>query len=220
MRKLREVRAPLANFFASGLLNLGEKLGPVLWQLPPNLGFDSERLEAFFDLLPRDMAEAARLAHAHEPRMNGRAAVDPLADAPIRHALEVRHDSFKTPAFIDLLRRRDVACVVADTVAWPCIPDATADFVYVRLHGSEELYVSGYDPPALGRWAERVRTWAEGGTPTDMAAIAEPAGGTSRRDVYVYFDNDAKVRAPADAKALAHLLGVGPSVSNGEHGRH
>src|SRR5262249_25557653 len=119
----------------------------------------------------------------------------------LRHAFEIRHDSFRNPAFIDLLRRYDVALVCADTVAWPRLMDLTSDFVYCRLHGSEELYASGYDDAALDTWAARPVAWATGGEPAD----AERVGGKGRshtRDVYVYFDNDAKVRAPFDAKAL------------------
>ena len=139
MRRLREVQAPLANFFASGVLRLGEKLGPVLWQLPPNFRFDSERLAAFFDLLPRTTKQAVRLAKGHDRKLKHKAWAKTDADRPIRHALEIRHDSFRDPVFIKLLRKHRIALVVADTVEWPLLLDATADFVYVRLHGSVKL---------------------------------------------------------------------------------
>ncbi len=206
MKKLAGVEAPLANFFASGVLALGPKLGPLLWQLPPSLGFDPGRLERFFALLPRTTAAAADLATRHDQRLDGRSLLTTDADRPLRHALEVRHRTFETPAFVELLRAHDVALVVADTAGkWPKLHDVSSDFVYVRLHGEEELYVSGYDPPALDAWAARIRSWRTGGTPTDGRTLAPPAP-PQPRDVYVYFDNDVKVRAPFDAIALAERL--------------
>lgn len=206
MKKLAGVETPLANFFASGVLALGPKLGPLLWQLPPTLGFDPERLERFFALLPRTTAAAAALAERHDERMDGRSLLTTDTDRPLRHALEVRHRTFETPAFVELLRAHDVALVVADTAGkWPKLDDVSSDFVYVRLHGEEELYVSGYDPPSLDRWAAKIRTWRTGGTPTDGRTLA-PAAPPQPRDVFVYFDNDVKVRAPFDAIALAGRL--------------
>jgi uncharacterized protein YecE (DUF72 family) len=210
MKKLAGVEAPLANFFASGVLALGPKLGPVLWQLPPSLGYNPERLAGFFAQLPRSTGAAAELAARHDERMDGRTLLTTTADRPLRHALEVRHGSFETAGFVELLRAHDVALVVADTAGrWPALLDATSDHVYIRLHGEEELYVSGYDPPALDRWAARIRTWAAGGTPTDGTVLAPPAP-RQPRDVLVYFDNDVKVRAPFDAIGLADRLGVSP----------
>jgi len=210
MKKLAGVEAPLANFFASGVLALGPKLGPVLWQLPPNLGFDPDRLSAFFDLLPRSTYQAAELARGHDRRLDGRALTDADADRPVRHALEVRHASYCTAEFVQLLRAHDVGLVVADTAGrWPDLEDVTSDFVYVRLHGADELYVSGYTEAALDAWAAKVRRWAAGESPTGEHTVA-PAAPRVRggRDVYVYFDNDAKVHAPFDALALADRLGV------------
>jgi uncharacterized protein YecE (DUF72 family) len=210
IKRLKGCEGPLANFLASGLLALGPKLGPILWQLPPSFRFEAATLDAFLGLLPRDTDAALRLARRHEPRMKGRVFLEKLVDISMRHALEVRHKSFEVPDFIALLRRHGMAPVVADSVSWPCIADVTADFVYARLHGSEELYVSGYDDAALDRWARRVRSWSTGRAPRDLPRIAPAAPGTRPRDVYVYFDNDAKVRAPADALALARRLKVGP----------
>ncbi len=210
MKKLAGVEAPLANFFASGVLALGGKLGPVLWQLPPTLGLDPERLARFFAQLPRTTGAAAELAARHDERMEGRALLSTPVDRPLRHALEVRHASFGTAGFVELLREHDIALVVADTAGkWPALLDVTSDHVYVRLHGAEELYVSGYDPPALEVWGARIRTWAAGGTPADGTVLAPPAP-RQPRDVVVYFDNDVKVRAPFDAIALADRLGVSP----------
>jgi uncharacterized protein YecE (DUF72 family) len=209
MKKLRDVETPLANFFASGVLALGPKLGPVLWQLPPNLGFDAERIASFLALLPRTTSEAAKLAEGHDERLTDRALTVADADRPIRHAMEVRHPSFCSAEFVAVLREAGVALVVADTAKrFPFLDDVTADFVYVRLHGDEELYTSGYGDEALDRWAERVREWRAGRVPVTEHTVAEAAprrrGG---RDVYVYFDNDVKVRAPYDAMGLAERVG-------------
>ena len=194
MKKLSDVGTPMANFFASGVLGLEGRLGPLLWQLPPNLGFDADRMETFFGLLPRTAGAAAELAGGHDDRLSG----DRLLTAtgvpghPLRHAVEVRHDSFRSPAFLDLLRRHDIAMVVADNPGrWPVLEEVTTDFMYVRLHGDTELYASGYSDEALDRWAAKVRGWADAGL-----------------DVFVYCDNDAKVRAPYDAMALMARLGL------------
>ncbi|HZZ97168.1 MAG TPA: DUF72 domain-containing protein [Jatrophihabitantaceae bacterium] len=193
MKKLSDVETPLANFFASGLLALREKLGPILWQLPPTLGFDADRLRRFFALLPRSSGEAMWLARRHDERMKDRALTDTDIDRPMRHALEVRHRSFLDPGFVPLLREHGIAVVVADTAGkWPLIPEVTADFVYVRLHGDKELYTSGYSEPALDRWATLIRRWT--------------GDGAAERDAFVYFDNDVKVKAPFDALALAERL--------------
>jgi uncharacterized protein YecE (DUF72 family) len=212
MKKLAGVESAVANFFASGVLALGDKLGPVLWQLPPNLGYDADRLGAFFAQLPRTTMQAARLAEGHDERLKDRSWTVTDADRPIRHALEVRHATFERPEFVELLRRHDIALVVADTAGkWPFLEDVTSDFVYVRLHGSEELYVSGYDDPSLDRWAEKIRAWSAGEDAPGARTVGSPgARRDAGRDVYVYFDNDVKVRAPFDAMSLAEKLGCGP----------
>jgi len=208
MKRLAGVEVPLANFFASGLLALGDRLGPVLWQLPPTLGFDAYRLAAFFALLPRTTRAAAQLASHHDQRLDGRAVTTTDANRPLRHALEVRHASFETVELVQLLRDNDVALACADTAGkWPALDDVTSDFVYVRLHGDRELYVSGYGDVALDRWAARARTWQMGGTPTDGRTLGPPAP-VREREVFLYFDNDVLVRAPFDAIALARRLGV------------
>jgi uncharacterized protein YecE (DUF72 family) len=190
MKKLSGVETPLANFFGSGVLALREKLGPVLWQFPPTLQFDAEVLDAFLSRLPRTTAEAAYLARRHDDRLTDRAWTGVDSDRPLRHAIEVRHPSFEAQRFTEVLREHGVAAVLADAGGrWPTIREATADFGYLRLHGADELYASGYDDAALTEWG---------------AVITELAP----RDVYVYFDNDAKVRAPFDAMALAAKLGV------------
>jgi uncharacterized protein YecE (DUF72 family) len=203
MLRLTDAQQPLANFLASGVLALGPKLGPILWQFPPNFRFNPEKLATFFELLPRDTQEAARLARRHDARVKGRAFLRPDANRPLRHAMEIRHDSFMTPDFIALLRKYRVGLVCADTVDWPLLMDLTSDFIYCRLHGSEELYASGYDDDALERWADRVAAWATGKEPADARRIIDkPGPRRAARDVFVYFDNDRKVRAPFDAQNL------------------
>lgn len=215
-KKLRDCAQPLANFFASGVLALEEKLGPVLWQLPPQLPFDAQRLEEFFALLPRSTAAAAEVARRHDERIKHGAYLDVEDDRPLRYALEVRHETYDDPAFVKLLRKHCVALVVADTAGkFPYLEDVTADFVYARLHGDKKLYVSGYGRESLDRWAARVAAWRDGGQVSD-AVLAAP--GTSprprrHRDVFVYFDNDVKVRAPYDAMNLAARLGEGKEVT-------
>lgn len=201
MLKLREVKVPLANYFASGMLGLGEKLGPVLWQFPPQMRFERERFESFFRLLPRSTRAAASLARRHATRLDDEDGISVKLDAPLRHCVEIRNESFVVPEFVSLLRAHDIGLVVADTVEWPLLMDVTSDFVYCRLHGSEQLYASGYGDDALDVWAERVVKWARGEQAEGRRASVETAD-VRARDVYVYFDNDAKVRAPFDAQGL------------------
>jgi uncharacterized protein YecE (DUF72 family) len=202
MLKLTRAETPLANFFGNGVLALGAKLGPILWQFPPNFRFHPDKLAAFFAQVPRDTRSAARLARKHDHRIKGRAWLRTDADRPLRHAVEIRHDSFRCPEFIALLRKHDVALVVADTVDWPLLFDVTADFVYCRLHGSEQLYASGYESDALDSWAARIVEWSQGRELRDGDCAHAKKARAARRDVFVYFDNDAKVRAPFDAHAL------------------
>jgi len=207
MKKLRDVETPLANFFASGVLALREKLGPILWQLPPTLGFDADRLARFFDLLPRTTEEAARLARKHDERLKARAWSRLDHARPLRHALEVRHPTFLTPQFFELLRAHSIAFVFADSAKkWPYAENLTADFVYIRLHGAEQLYVSGYDLQAIEWWAKRVEYWRRGKHPRDAKLVGKETADHRVRDTFVYFDNDAKVHAPFDALRLMQRL--------------
>jgi uncharacterized protein YecE (DUF72 family) len=193
MKRLRDVDEALANFFASGPLALGDKLGPVLWQLPARTRFDADVLDAFLSRLPRTSGEAADLARHHDAKLPAdRALTTALTQVRLRHAIEPRDLSFGDPAAIDLLRRHDVGLVVSDAGdKWPRFEEVTSDLVYVRLHGAEELYTSGYGPQALDEWTARISSWAGQGL-----------------DVLVYFDNDAKVHAPYDALALMDRLGL------------
>ncbi|MGQ7313039.1 DUF72 domain-containing protein [Microbacterium arabinogalactanolyticum] len=192
MLRLREPRTALANFFASGVLALGDRLGPILWQLPERQEFDSALIGGFLAQLPRSTAEARELARDHDDRVEGRAWLDVDADRPLRYALEPRSQSFANPELAPLLTAHGVALATADTAGrWPRFEAATADFAYVRLHGSAELYSSGYTGSELRAWADTCRRLSNA-----------PDG----RDVFVYFDNDARGHAPHDAEALARLV--------------
>ncbi|HEY3697968.1 MAG TPA: DUF72 domain-containing protein [Spongiibacteraceae bacterium] len=208
--RLRDVEKPIANFFASGLFNLKEKLGPILWQFPPSFRFDPELFENFLKLLPHDTAKAGAQARAHDERMRGRVALEIDHNRKFRHAIEIRNNSFVDEKFIALLRHYRVALVIADTAGkWPYYEDITADFIYMRLHGAEELYASGYTDAALERWAARINAWNHGSQPPDaqlISDIAPPAHAS--RPVFCYFDNDTKVHAPYDAATLLHKLGL------------
>ncbi len=182
----------LANFFASGVLALGDKLGPVLWQLPEQLGFDADRVAGFCARLPRTTSDAAWLALGHDDKVpDDRALTTTDRHLPVRHAIEFRHPGWAEPDALALLREHDVACVFADTAGrWPRVEADTADFRYARLHGDAELYASGYGDRALSDWADRCRRWRDAG-----------------QDVFCYFDNDVKGYAPHDAMALLDRLG-------------
>jgi uncharacterized protein YecE (DUF72 family) len=188
-KKLGDVRSALANFLASGVLALEEKLGPILWQLSSSQRFDRDRLESFLELLPRDGRAAEQLAAEHDGRV-----AEPLIrierNHRIRHVIEARHVSFFEPEAVEVLRRGRVALAVSHAGRWPSCEEVTAGFTYVRLHGAPETYVSGYSDDQLDGWARKVRTWAE------------------RGDVYVYFDNDARGHAPHDAERLAQRVEI------------
>ncbi len=191
IRRLDDVREPLANFFASGILSLGAKLGAVLWQLPPSLEFEPYLLETFLKQLPHTSTEALALAQQRGARMTGKEYLQIDADRPVRHAVEVRHSSFDSPAFVDLLVRYRVAAVYGDSGGkWPVIDAPTADFRYARLHADPGLYPHGwYEAADLDRWAATIGGWLD-----------------NSNDAYVYFDNDSKVRAPIDALSLIERM--------------
>ncbi len=217
--RLRNIETPLANFFASGILKLGPKLGPILWQFPPTFRYSHDLIEEFFMLLPKNTRDAATLASNHDQRLAGRSFFQVDRNRRIRHAMEIRHASFITPDFVRLLRKYKVALVCADAVEWPRLMDVTSDFLYCRLHGSEELYASGYGKKAIEEWAQRVVVWARGGESRDGDFASDRrAIQRGQRDVFVYFDNDAKVRAPRDARKLdarvAELMAAQQCVEN------
>jgi uncharacterized protein YecE (DUF72 family) len=191
MKRLRDVEVPLANFFASGVLALGDALGPVLWQLPATFAWDEDVVGSFLEILPRTTGEAARLAATHDERLSGdRLWSGKVADRPLHHAFEPRHASFAAEPARAQLGEAGVALVVADSAGkFPRFEEAAGPLVYVRLHGDVELYASGYSEAALRSWAERLRGWTADG-----------------RDAFVYFDNDMKGYAPHDAMRLIELL--------------
>ncbi len=179
-RVLAEAGESIAWFLASGVLALGDRLGPLLWQFTPFKQFDREDFAAFLAALP--------------PEAEGR---------PLRHAVEVRHASFATEAFVDLARRHGVAIVYAD--AYLSLADRTADFVYARLQTAAADEPTGYPPQVLDAWAERARQWQAGADPADLPRVATAAA-PAPRDVFLYMINGAKERAPAAAKALLQRL--------------
>ena len=212
MKRLRDVKIPLANFFASGLLGLRDKLGPILWQFPPQFRWNGKKFTEFLQLLPCDTTAAAALAKKHNDKVKARAFLKVDANRELRYALEIRHSSFMIPEFFQLLREYNVAFVFADTAGkWPYAEDLTADFIYVRLHGDKELYVSGYGDDAIDWWVDRIQHWQTGCQPAGPKLVMQEkaTGAAQTHNIFVYFDNDAKVCAPFDAQRLAERLGKG-----------
>lgn len=209
VKRLQDIEEPLANFYASGVLGLADKLGATLWQFPPSFKFDEQRFGHFLSLLPSTFAAARRLAtEATRGEKPGKLGVP--GRTRLRHAVEIRHSSFACEEFIALLRKYKVALVVADTAGkWPLLEDVTSDFLYLRLHGDKKLYSSGYSEDALTFWEKRVRSWNSGAQPRDARKVTKKAPGKrSSREVFCYFDNDIKVRAPYDARRLLEKLAL------------
>jgi uncharacterized protein YecE (DUF72 family) len=197
--RLKEAAEPLANFFASGLLCLKEKLGPILWQFPLNVMLKDDRFDKFLELLPQDSQSAARLAKRHGEKVEGRAWTEAEGEFPVRHAFEFRHKSFLNKDFLACLREHNVAFVFAhEGKRSPYMEDPTADFVYVRLHGEGKGYSRGYSDKAIGQWAGKVSDWNQ-----------------AKRDVFVYFSNEAKIYSPAGAMKLLKRLGIQSGQSLG-----
>lgn len=209
VHRLKDIDTPLANLFASGLFELREKLGPLLWQLPPSLRFDEEVLENFLGKLPRDTDAALAMARHHDAFMESRSRLTADKNRRLRHALEVRHESFATPRFVELMRKYKVALVVADTAKrYLRLEDLTADFVYVRLHGENNLYHGAYSEEALSDWAKRIEAWHAGEQLDAEYCLLKTAPKNKKRDVFCYFDNTGKEEAPADARRMMEKLGV------------
>ncbi|MCM2353916.1 MAG: DUF72 domain-containing protein [Pseudobdellovibrio sp.] len=192
IKLLKNAEEGVVNFFRSGILELKEKLGPILWQLPPRMKFDFEKLEKFLKFLPRDFSEAVKLAKSTKYRHWRKGADVSLKidkNRPLHHAMEVRNDSFKDKKFITLLKKYNVALAVADAEGtWPYFEELTSDFMYCRLHGKDKLYESGYDKKTINKWAKKLSAWRK------------------KREVFVYFDNTDKVKAPDNARTLSRLL--------------
>ena len=186
-RVLAEAGESLRRFFASGVLELGDRLGPFLWQFAPSKKFDEADFGKFLELLPANMA-----------------------GQKLRHVVEVRHDSFKTPAFIALLQKFSMPVVFAEHDSYPAIADVTGEFVYARLQKGKDSIKTGYPPKALDRWAERARLWAEGGEPDDLPHVDKASRPPAKAcDVFLYFIHEGKLRAPAAAMALIARLSAG-----------
>jgi uncharacterized protein YecE (DUF72 family) len=182
-KKLGEAGEAVEWFFKSGVTELGPKLGPILWQLAPFKKFDAEDLGAFLALLPRE-----------------------VAGVPIRHAIEVRSESFVVPDFVELARRNNVAIVYADSDEHPAIADITADFVYARLQRSISEEETGYSAADLDRWTEHAKLWAAGSAPADLNYVDGSTAKKTKRDVFVFFISGAKERNPAAAQAMIERL--------------
>ena len=180
---LSEASESVAKFVGGGLSELGDKLGPILWQFMPTKRFDSEDFSAFLDLLP-----------------------DEVGGRKLRHALEVRHESFRDEAFVEMARKRGAAIVFADSAKYPSLADPTADFVYARMEDAKAAVETGYTSAELDRFAEMAKAWAQGEVPGGLDYVGAPPERAGKRDVFVFMINGAKVRAPAAAKALIARL--------------
>ncbi len=209
-KRLKEVRVPLANFFASGLLLLGDKLGPILWQFPKWEKFEKERFADFMELLPKTTVQAAELASENTIKKKENAWIDPVSERELQYAFEPRNDTFFGKEFVTLLRKHKMALVFADSAAeYGYSEDITSDLIYIRLHGKDKLYESDYSDEELDGWAKRIKTWSEGGEPSDAIKIVGRSASRKRgRDVFAYFDNSIKVHAPFDAMQLSERLGL------------
>ncbi len=206
-KRMRDFRTPLSNFLASGILELGEKLGPILWQLPPDMEFDPDRVDGFLGSLPGDTSEAADLARDHDDRVE-KVSFGDERNHRLRHVLEVRHSSFFSPETATIAKRHGVALSISHSTEWPLVEQVTAGFVYIRLHGPGEIYASGYSDDDLGEWARRIEAWREGGEPEEAELISDlNPPPRQERDVYVYFDNTASGHAPENALRLRELVG-------------
>lgn len=203
--RLKAAETAVANFLASGVLALGRRLGPIIWQLPPNMKYDAERLESFLSILPQDPDAAAAMAREHDDQLKSPPHTQVDGIERIRHAIEVRHESFRTPELVALLRRYNVALVTADTAEWPW-QDLTADFAYLRLQGPPGG--SAYSPAERDAWADRLQAVAEGGTPEAAHLIAPETPKAVARDVYAFFVSTDKENAPHNAMAVQARLGI------------
>ena len=189
IKRLKNCAEPLANFFASGPLALGDRLGPFVWQLPPNLAFDAESFAAFLEILPKDAQSYLALAKTADPA-RGEPFLDTTGVGAIRHAIEPRHPSFDAPEANALLAQHNIARVIADTTESPARA-LTADFAYCRLQGPARPGATGYTDTDIADWADTMGQWRDAG-----------------RDVYAYFVHEDKLHAPANAIALRQALGI------------
>lgn len=218
IKRLKDIEEPLAYFVSQGFLRLGAKLGPILWQFPPNLKFDAMKFDNFFALLPRSCKAAAEFAKTYDAWRGESSWMEMEENREIRHAVEIRNPSFASEEWIELLRKHHIALVLADTEKSPALTDLTADFVYCRLHGEGEMNKSGYHPDVIGKWARRVVAWSRGEDVEDGKKASTKAAETrASRDVFAYFASEFKERSPFDAMNLqqevARLLGAHPALT-------
>ena len=215
IRRLNDVEEPIANFFASGIFELKEKLGAILWQFPPSFKFDETRFHEFLKLLPGTSAAAEKITRKYHPDFT--LPEHSARTRKMRHAVEIRNETFINDTFIELLRKYHIAFVIADTAGrWPYAEDITSDFVYMRLHGDTELYNSGYSDAAIERWYKRIKSWSKGVQPRDARLIGKRSKLNDSLDVFCYFDNTDKLWAPRDARHLSTLLGVDQELQQPE----
>jgi uncharacterized protein YecE (DUF72 family) len=203
--RLKDAGPALAAFMASGILALGANLGPILWRFPANFPFDPKRISAFLAMLPRDTEQAAALIVHHDRQLKAQPWAISDQHRKLRHAFAVRHNSFLTPLFLDMLRAHNAALVCTDAPDGPQAMDVTADFLYCRLRGPPNPCPGGYDDQALRGWVQRAKAWAAGDEPPDAARIG-PKARHRHRDVFIFLDNDCKVRAPANALELIRRM--------------
>lgn len=210
--RLRDAESAISNFFASGLFNLKEKLGPILWQFPPSFRYDEASFEAFLRSLPTDTEAALAVAKGHDTHIK-HPCLQIDQKRRVRHAIEVRHQSFFQDSFVKMLRNYNAAFVASDSPDWPYAEDITADFFYMRLHGKGTLYSGEYPDTALNEWASKIQKWAVGQEPHDAQRISTATTQKhAARYVFCYFDNDLKVHAPFDAARMMSRLREGGSV--------
>lgn len=215
IRRLNDVEEPIANFFASGIFELKEKLGAILWQFPPSFKFNEEQFRKFLITLPTKYADAEKNTRKFHPDF--KLPDNTKLTEKLRHAVEIRNETFINDTFIELLRKYHIAFVIADTAGrWPYAEDITSDFVYMRLHGDTELYKSGYSKEAIERWHKRIKSWSKGVQPRDAKLITKRSKLNKSLDVFCYFDNTDKLWAPQDARNLSTLLGIGKELKNAD----
>ena len=206
IKKLKNVKTSIANFFSSGPLALKEKLGPILWQCPPGLIFEAKKIEDFLKILPKNFKDAIKLcSKADIPKKEQY--LKYVKNFKIKHALEVRNITFVNSDFINLLRKYNVALVFSDnTGLWPYFEDVTSDFIYIRLHGHSKMYTSRYDQKSLNLWSKKIDSWRKGHQPKNKNTITKDKIALKERDVFVYFDNDKKIFAPSNAMELMERI--------------
>jgi uncharacterized protein YecE (DUF72 family) len=182
-RELKDAGESIEHFLNSGVLELGDRLGPLLWQFPPFKKFDAADFGSFLELLPRDF-------QGHR----------------LRHVVEVRHASFCVPEFVELLRKFETPVVFSEHAKYPAIADVAGDFLYLRLQKGDDAIPTAYPEDAIADWAGRIRKWLSGDAPADLPHVGTARSKIKPRDIFVYFIHEGKVRAPAAAMALIEKM--------------